>query len=1374
MASPMFSCSSTSSSSSNSYIGAYVGTHEISPPVTRRERTLVERVVTSQFAQSVLKDSPEWNTTRQHLCSYPNSPSLTNNSFFLITQTHVAVSYFNTTQHTKDKADLVDPNKAKEFEYCQIFYPDALSPEMCKTVHKTHDRSQDDFRYFSTDRSIPGKNISNFYTCTLNRGTNKELVLHYRFLNRRDMPFVKDVDYLPSPISQCFFHLNQLNEYGIEFAKKIYYLNLQGLSYSACRIIATYLVGTEEPAGLPFYTSTYGSKHDRLVDLQTTVPIPQFFGFSHDQIYGLLSEETKKLWAQLKNNPYLLSEIRYAVGSDIRASTLPLTQDQKKLLADLKGKVLIVRSSSNEDGATLNAGGNESVPNVEAEETALKMALVTVVRSYFSEKSFKNRSAFEDPYSKFPQCSVLVMEQIVENNNDPTSISSGVMMTSKKGWSAPAESGIAYITASWGFGSGTSNMMACDEWIIADGHIYASVRQKVYSNKPSLSLQQVEKLQEMAKQIEAKFKHPMDVEFVVKGDEIYIVQARPMQEPHIKKMTYLDPEVSSLTKQYQGQMIVSGLNQALFLKERDELCFAPDLESAETSFNPKLHKAVVVYTPESSNTHPAGNFASYQPPIPCLVLPYEKYEECRKSHSLNFQLCPQTGLLVETHAELPVREGLFLHPAQLTFDDQEECSNKDIEVLKELLKGTPEVLISRMKVIEEQLKSVPIDEKFQKNCLYELEAMKNAIKHKQMTRLAFHAGMLRQLARAATPIPKAIQDFIGRYKNSTLLCELASLGTDGFDEEVQDMWLKFLEEKHDEKKLQQLLKDLEGLKTIGMITEWFSLSFFPSDLDQLLSQNAGLLKTAPVAHKVKSLSESLAKANSLKDLQHIWEALEKVTEEFFQLKVKCPLFINLIDLWDMSTKKVRTLYLDKDHFKGRVDAFEKFVKLANAHGFLNYSLSEVFRALDEGWGRDSHAFSVQHWLTPISHGALATISTDDQRLTVLHQNLLQAAAFGNTESLPLKLFTFYNIFNDKLILNAKRFSGNKGTFISVGKSQASIRINIPLNYHSSIVTLNQKKGSGNCEVTFYMRASDNWRGKHLDFFVMFSHLAGITVKNSTIISSDLKIVFSIEKEAQASLLSRAINHINAISIGGNSSTKRSLQWVFDPDEKNSKEIDTQIWMYLWEKLKKTGILLDADDNTQQNLYRFLKNNNQLDELVNRVIEELVDEKPESDFMQFTKLVLKNLPNEKCEAIVWRNLTKGHSLSPYEIPKNALNNLLKRLFEEQFAKAKEYYKKKAPYYREELGIFIELMNAKLKAGGIKTCDEIELLFWMAFYYKHPIPEHWIKALKEGQKDVQMIIDHISDYNYDSNKDKFHRLEVALGIKKLTGNLFGHGG
>lgn len=1163
-----------------------------------------------------------------------------------------------------------------------------------------------------------------------------------------------------------------------------------------------------------------GSKHDQLVELEKTWKVPKFIGLSHDQMQGLFSISTKELWKKLQttespfSNPELFESLQNSIEKDILSSSNPMEEWQLQAFKLLEKTTLIVRSSSNEDGQVVNAGGNETISGVAPTELDLKTAVAKVVSSYFSLKSFKNRASFEKPFKELPLCSVLIMEQITEAPDQP--IVSGVMMTNELGWSAPGEDGILHITASWGFANGTNNKTICDEWAIGDKYCYSTIRRKLYRqvpstlgvveqienkdlrDRPSLTNEQLAKLKNVAN----SFENPMNVEFVIKGTDLYIVQARPIQASQLSTDgSYLDPaKIPSEAKIFKGEMIISGSSQVVEL-EKSEIVFAKDLAEAEELAKAERPKAVVVYTYESSTTHPALNFAS-DPSVPCLVLPYNKWFECKDSSSSKYLLCTQSGSLAEAHPNLVVQNGLFMHPVRFPLSTtaegkslQKESDHSFIFELRNLLTTTSELLLDkdRQRKILEELDKIFKDIKARSamcsnklNDIYTelnnlshtiFENMLKAAANNQMTQVAFHAGMLRQLIgqsgknvigahsisglEAATKIPPFIEKFIQECINSgshnPLICDLALFALNGFDEPIQMKWLEFLIVNKESNLLEKLSQELEVLVSMDLATGWLLENFSESvpKIEALISkieeENKINLGLVDLKSKVAEISDKLNQnqIGSKQELEKLWKKLEDCSNEFINYcsskNCKHPLIVDLIDLWDLSTKAVITQHIfnpseEKEYFEKRVEAFSHFAIVLSKAKLLNYPLEEFITHNMKASGLPECQFSVQHWLIPISHGKIAKISTTDQRLTVLHQNLLQASAPKiNKKHLPSKLAMAYQHLGRKP--SAKMYKEDSQDHIFIGNDQASVRINIPLYCHSTVVTLTQKKGSDEIEVTVYMRGFDNNRGIHLDFFKIFAEIAEIPfipLGEGHKFQTDLKVVFTVKDEEKMKMLGQAIYNLND-DTNKVMNEFESLKEALDTGSDNLKidddgcivldpETTDKIAICLWNHLEQMNKLPHGfySFGVINCIWNFLKKKNQLEKISSKVIDEAKGLQPKSDFTRyFLKKVIEFLPIETSKEIIWKIMTTD-VITSTDIPEAIREELYTRLFNEFPENAI-----KAIHTKNCFDLFVNLMDKILEDTNVILSQEKgELLNKLAIKYQNqnkPIPDNWRKQL-----------------------------------------------
>lgn len=1008
-----------------------------------------------------------------------------------------------------------------------------------------------------------------------------------------------------------------------------------------------------QQGALSVTTPSCGPKHDNLVQARAVVPrevasFPPFFGFTDAQIKAVLSARTKALWEEVCacESMEKLPELQRSVEDDILAANLPLTALQRRMLSGFSGKILIVRSSSNEDTDVVNAGGNETIANVAPTEEGVKQALAKVVASYFGRRSLNNRSAFGNPFKAMPDCSAMVMVQIVGKD-----VVSGVMITHKAAWFRQREGRVPHIVASKGFGGGiVSGEKPSDEWVLE----YSMIRRKPNAPElpetPCLTGAQIKRLERAGRYLEEFFRKPQDVEFVFQGGELYIVQTRESKAPEMTNPTFLDPTTIPATAGcFQSTSLIPGMSQVLTLF-RSNVLFARDLNHAEDEYRPGSHKAVVIYTPPASgNTHAEMNFASQRPhPIPCFVLPHEAWEMCEKRSGEDWNtllyLCPQTGFLVTTTGDLPVRTGLFLHPARFSISvpgiQSAVSANPRIERLRAILTATPTQLSSNLTEVQGELTHLfteishrtaaqtsrlqQVTHQLHEIAMNVFQKMQEAAKKNQPTLLSFHAGILRQLAQqsisgleVATDLPASIELFLKTHQDP-VLCELALLAKKAWDEPIREKWLAFIQKNGGE----ALLTQLRELDTLGMLPVWFAIHFSGEEtpsMEALMHQDKEFLgHCLKFTHQWHQLTERMERIDTVAELMATCETLLIQTDAFLAFCSQFPkrdflqslqlsrASYNLIQLWDAQIKIVKTSKLlpeveTNDMFKRCVDLFAQFGLLAIQHRAIAIDnmthRGELQKVLEECGTlprprSSDRKFSVQHWIVPRSR-VYMPISNDEERFTIIHQNLLRASAFDFTPDhlrlLPLVLANAVRTFQECMTTKAKRFGGDRGTFVSILEESASVTINIPLNFHSFVLTIQQNKGSNAVEFNAYWKGNDNSQVGHLEFIQLFSSIANFTVKSYLMTGPDLQVVLSAETREQIDSVSRMIDHINDMSLHAKDYFEalvrllhpRGIQGkTMEKCFEETKDTRTRVKAIIWKQLSDTGTVPDFAKNSQ--------------------------------------------------------------------------------------------------------------------------------------------------------------------------------------------------
>lgn len=1218
--------------------------------------------------------------------------------------------------------------------------------------------------------------------------------------------------------------------------------------------------------------NTFGGKYNNLVRTTKILGrefVPQFFGISDHQVKSIVCRgEIEKAWAELQQKGaecvnYWRTErgvqailsISEKVDKLVRRSKNVFTEKQIQVISSLKERTIIVRSSSNEDGRITNAGGNVSISSVKAEASSIQQALALVIASYFSVESLGNRGFQENPFEEFPTCSAIVMEQITEDPNDPYPITSGVMITNKTIWSSPGEENLAHISASWGFSSGTSHEVTCDEWILTGGFFYPSIRKKPYrithsdgkicktpnnpkiKNRPCLSDNHLKQLQELGTRLESEFKKPLDIEFVIKNDQVLIVQVRPyLADMGSNDYNFLDLSPCATNTDlnvFRGEMIVPGLGRVLDLK-RGNILFAKNLKEAEKRFIPGRYKAVVVCVKESSNTHPAINFANQRPIIPCLFLQeklWKKANECGLSDfdtEVPYQLCTQTATLAMTRKKLSLSQGLFSHPAyfSMSLDEnspiQDDSSHPIIVRLKSLLSVLPKDLL--IDELQKELQKIFIElfsrdaitpplheamKHLERACYREVGAIQDAMRSNFSMRAAFHTGILRALIFDSDPVvvgahslsgverytdlPAAIKEFIISYRDtSNDLCSLALVGHEAFDTVVQKNWLSFLKsiDRLSERPA-ELLEVIQELKAHGILTHWLSLHFsnevvFSTKIwEKLLVRFEGSFSPS----RLHSLASSFKNICSANDLEIFWENLEELTSEFLNSYPKNPYAIlfmpQLIELWDGSTKIVRSSHYyspeeEVIYFRSRVDAFEKFAVQASEANALQYSLKDLPMRL-KTWGNDRHVFSVEHWLIPMSWGAMRKIKTEDQRLTVIHQNMVLASSTDRMECLPEKLRRFCDIFEEKNTILSKRHVNNGGKNISIQSDRAFVRINIPLNYHSTVVTLSQRKGKEEVELTVYFRGSDNDRTMHIKYFRLFSAMSQVPLIDYELDRPNLMVRLSARSEEQMSLLAEAVVSINSESLAMHDDFD-CLYRVMRGDQ-SPLEVMENIGRVLWEKFQETDELiypsgearegalwaskeLEIHPNAQGALIYYLKKNNLFDQLINRFTSEIQGKLPISSIHSryITPQILKVLPREQVMNLCVADILGSKLITPRSIPKEYKRELISLILEKMPEEGIRFLHRFDPIDP----LIIQFFEKKMEKPDSTLSQGESVLLIRIFEHKfherssERVISSWTQLFRSNLPEALQLIREEKESCWDRDKEaNLERLERLLG-------------
>lgn len=310
--------------------------------------------------------------------------------------------------------------------------------------------------------------------------------------------------------------------------------------------------------------------------------VPPFFGIGSQEIIEYLKtipyEQTTAWeyildqWEQFKANQSIdaqqltdgardaLANIRAALQQTnfdidrIINTQNPTRQTELKTFLDnttQQDKLLMVRSTGREDGKELsNAGGNASIASVKPERAALSDAIKEVLESYASEKSIGQRLVGKDKHLfDTPFMAVLLQAMIGEiydvSNEIPRS---GVMFSPEAEGETPD---VVVVQATFGHNEGVVNgLVPVDTYYVGPSNVIHPVirikdkRLAALPGKPGLDFvtndsvmqrastlnpETVLALKPAAQIIQTYYGNAVDIEFVILGNIVYLVQVRPLE-----------------------------------------------------------------------------------------------------------------------------------------------------------------------------------------------------------------------------------------------------------------------------------------------------------------------------------------------------------------------------------------------------------------------------------------------------------------------------------------------------------------------------------------------------------------------------------------------------------------------------------------------------------------------------------------------------------------------------------------------------------------------------------------------------------------------------------------------------------------------------
>lgn len=353
---------------------------------------------------------------------------------------------------------------------------------------------------------------------------------------------------------------------------------------------------------------------------------------------------------------------------DSKFKTSGINQTLLKIASYGSASKLMVRSTGKEDTDKLaNAGGNESVANVNPSAQEVLKALGIVVDSYFSEKSFTQRLGGGDPsiFDPDPFTPALIQRMAGEDRSKSEKAvgfipSCGVMFTEDPeggiakndlltpgGWDyekTTRSTGITLIQASYGHNEGVVNsLVPVDSYYMKDlRHVHRIIRPKTKRkapskiesgkledaenppsiiNRPALHYSELFVMKLLASGLEAYYRKPMDVEYVIDHVErvVYLVQARPIvHNPKQPQASYIK-NIKGEAQKISGSAIgVAGGKCQLITDKRQsivKLSMGEALATFLDSTKKEAIRCVIVGEDAPATSHEATQFRTELKPV---------------------------------------------------------------------------------------------------------------------------------------------------------------------------------------------------------------------------------------------------------------------------------------------------------------------------------------------------------------------------------------------------------------------------------------------------------------------------------------------------------------------------------------------------------------------------------------------------------------------------------------------------------------------------------------------------------------------------------------------------------------------------------------
>ncbi len=507
------------------------------------------------------------------------------------------------------------------------------------------------------------------------------------------------------------------------------------------------------PSGAGFGYKSANLIKLRDLALRLGVKVPDILTLSHHLLMGHIlrsypefSADYARFLDLLGNPPDLnreakdcLDEIQDRVKSAFLGENVFAEGVLREWLSGCSSEFIAVRSTGKEDSDTnSNAGGNLSNPFVSNNYVQISKNIGEVIASYFSEKSISQRIASRDPSlltDREPFVPVLLQESVAESLQGITDEyfipRSGVMFV---------KSDFSEVCVGYGHNEGVvSSEVRTDCYRFgASGGIQSVIQNKMtrfrasreldgsvscgptrmqsdMARVPALREEIAKRMQVLARELYEHYGKEMDVEFTIIGDEIFLLQARPLNSSNERvEPSYLIESEDLI----ECESLTTGGCYVRSIEREEEVIVCKTIKDAYASYKEKrgLVKAIVIEETAPRTSHEAVFFTGLG--IPVLVSG-EKFE-LRPPYFLD----PQQGIIAKRGR---VEPGYICYPIPLQY------SMKASSLVEEMHRQSFEPEIGRKLTIERGLKELqdrigpPLGRRIKglselKDCLYRVKS----------------------------------------------------------------------------------------------------------------------------------------------------------------------------------------------------------------------------------------------------------------------------------------------------------------------------------------------------------------------------------------------------------------------------------------------------------------------------------------------------------------------------------------------------------------------------------------------------------------------------------------------------------------------------